>query len=369
VFHPVEPVRLLDSRRPTPDPRYPAGTPGAPPFRLGAGQTYPLMIAGVHDVPAVATAVVLNVTAVAPTAGSDVRVYPASAGGVPNTSNVNVVRGQTAANTVVARVGPDGTVTLRNTSGELDVVVDLAAWFAPAADGWDISWPQCTTAGSTSSRLPEGGGFAVVGLTRGAPFTSNECFAAQWEWASTLPGEPAVYLNTDAPGARDSAGGRVWAEVCGTGTPSSTCSREYGLRLAQYAMERMPRTPSGGRPMVWLDVEGPYENGPFWQTGYGAAVAVNRGVLQGVVDELRRFGYRVGIYSERATVTGPANDWVNITGSWQLPHLQNWVFRSPDADPRTICGRENSFTGGPVVMAQVQPATNPGAAYDVDGLC
>ena len=369
AFRPVAPVRLLDSRFATPPPGWPAGTPGSPPFRLGAGQTHTLLVAGRGSVPAQATAVVLNVTAVGPTRTTDVRVYPTADGAVPEVSNLNVVAGQTSANTVVTRVGRDGTVTLRNTAGELDLVVDLSGWFLPTGNGWDISWPQCTTRGATTSNLPEGGAFAVVGLTRGAPFTDNECFAAQWQWASSLPGEPSVYLNTDAPGPRDSAGGRVWAELCGTGTPTSTCSTQYGRRLAAYAMERMPTTPSGGRPMVWLDVEGPYENGPFWQTGYAGAVAVNRGVIQGAVDELRRFGYRIGIYSDRATVTGNANDWIAITGGWQLPHLQAWVFRSPDADPQTICGRENSFHGGPVVMAQVQPATNPGATYDVNGLC
>jgi hypothetical protein len=261
----------------------------------------------------------------------------------------------------VVRIGRDGKVRLRNTSGEVGLVVDLAAWFGPTGDGWDISWPQCTSAGSTSSNLPEAGAFAVVGRTRGAPFTENECFAAQWRWASSLPGEPSVYLNTDAPGVRDSAGGRVWQEVCGTGTPTSTCGREYGVRLAQHALGLgLPPTPAGGRPMVWLDVEGPYANGPFWQTGYDSAVAVNRAVIQGVVNGLRRSGHRIGIYSDRGSVPNPNNDWRNIVGDWRLTHLQNWVFRSPDADPRTVCGPVHSFTGGPVVMAQVPAGDQPG---------
>jgi hypothetical protein len=121
--------------------------------------------------------------------------------------------------------------------------------------------------------------------------------------------------------------------------------------------------------MVWLDVEGPYTNGPFWQTGYEGAVAVNRAVIQGLVNGLRRSGHRVGIYSERGSVAAAVNDWRLIAGDWRLTHIQNWVFRSPDADPRTVCGPAHSFTGGPVVMAQVQPATSPGAVYDVNGLC
>ena len=354
VFHPVAPRRVLDTR-----------TPSRP---LGGGGTRDLVVAGTGVVPAPGTVVVLNVTATAPTAASDVRVYPTSASGaVPGTSNLNVVRGQTVANTVLATVGRDGAVRLRNGAGSLHLVVDLAGWFGPAGDGWDISWPQCTRAGASTSNLPSGGAFAVVGVTRGRPFTANECFAAQWAWADSLPGEPGVYLNVNAPGPREGVDGQQWAAVCGTGTPTSTCGREYGVRLAQYAMPRLPRTsPTGGRPMVWMDVEGPYTNGPFWQSGDAGAVAVNRAVLNGAVETLRAAGYRVGIYSDRGTST--ANDWLDIMGAYRLTQTQNWVFRAPTADARALCTPANSFSGGPVVMVQVQPQQS-GQRFDVNHLC
>lgn len=356
AFHPVTPTRLTDTRT----------TSSA----LGPGEVLDVQVAGAGAIPFPTTAVVLNVTAVGASATTDIRAYPTPVGGaVPLASSLNVVRGETRPNAVVATVGRDGSVRLRNGAGTVHLVVDLAGWFAPTGDGWDISWPQCETAGATTSRLPTGGAFSVVGLTRGVPFTDNECFAAQWAWASGLPGEPAVYVNVNAPGPRDSADGRIWAEVCGTGTPTSTCGHAYGERIAAYALPRLPTTPKGGRPMVWMDVEGPYTNGPFWQTGYAGAVAVNRAVIQGLVDGLRREGYRIGTYSDRGSVADPNNDWRAIVGQWRLLQMQNWVFRSPDAEPRSICGPEHSFSGGPVVMAQVQPATNPGVAYDVNGLC
>ncbi len=360
VFHPVVPYRVLDTRE-------------APASPVGGEETRDVVLAGRAVVPAPATALVLNVTAVGRGRTTDVRVYPTpSDSAVPGASNLNVAQGQVVANAVLAAVGRDGSVRLRNTAGSVDLIVDVAGWFGPAGRGTDISWPQCTSRGSTTSRLPDGGAFAVVGLTRSGPFTDNECFAAQWAWANTLPGEPMVYLNLDAPGVRDGSteGQRVWAEVCGTGTPTSACGLAYGERIGRYALDRLPRvTRHGGRPQVWMDVEGPYANGPFWQTGYAGAVAVNRSVIQGVVNVLRAAGYRVGTYSDRASVGAANNDWNLIVGQWQLLEMQNWVFRSPDADGRTICGPEHSFSGGPVVMAQVQPATNPGAAYDVDDLC
>lgn len=355
VFAPVEPVRLLDTRA--------AGE------ALGPGGVRDLVVAGAGPVPAPGTAVLLNVTAVEPTAAStDVRVFPALADGrLPGTSNLNAVRGQTVANTVLATVGRDGRVRLRNAAGAVHLVVDLAGWYGPSGGGWDISWPQCTAAGSTASRLPLGGAFAVVGLTRGRPLTSNECLAAQWAWAETLPGEPAVYVNVNAPGARTTPDGQRWASLCGTGQASSACGRAYGVELARYALSRMPLVSRhGGRPMVWMDVEGPYTNGPFWQTGYAGAVAVNRAVLAGAVDTLRAAGHRVGIYTDRGSSS--ANDWRDIMGDYRLTQTQNWVFRAPTADAHALCAPVHSATGGPVVMVQVQPEQS-GEAYDVNHLC
>jgi hypothetical protein len=99
--------------------------------------------------------------------------------------------------------------------------------------------------------------------------------------------------------------------------------------------------------MVWLDVEGPYANGPFWQTGYEGAVAVNRAVIQGVVNGLRRGGYRIGIYSDRGSVANPNNDWRNIVGDWRLTHLQNWVFRHRTPTRAPSAGRSTPSAAGP----------------------
>lgn len=369
-FHAVDPFRLIDTRLPRND-----AERKRPARRLGAGDTLDISIAGdgfTFDdgrgvVPGQATAVVLNVTAVGASSNSDVRVYPARPGSPPEVSNLNLVRGQTVPNAVVVQVGQDGAIRLRNNGGSVDLVVDLAGWFVPTGDGWDISWPQCTTRGSTESRLPDGGAFAVVGLTRSAPFTDNECFAAQWRWASSLPGEPSVYLNIDAPGVRDTPGGRVWTEVCGTGTPTSECAKKYGQRLAAYALQRLPTAPNGGKPVVWMDVEGPYEpRGPFWQAGYAGAVGVNRAVYIGAVDDLRDAGYRVGLYTDRSSSS--SNDWRDIMGGFRLTQTQNWIFRAPTADPAPLCNNSESPTDGLVVMVQIQPEQS-GQEYDVNHLC
>ena len=123
----VPPERVVDSRTdagPVPAPLVPASP-------------VPVRLAGVGFVPAYATAVVLNVTAVAPTANGNLRVYPdVDATGrtpPPGASVINYVPGRDTANQVVVALPSDGRVVLWSDSwGSLEVVVDLVAFVAPA---------------------------------------------------------------------------------------------------------------------------------------------------------------------------------------------------------------------------------------------
>ena len=138
------------------------------------------------------------------------------------------------------------------------------------------------------------------------------------------------------------------------------------MRLAQYATGLgIPATPSGGKPFVWMDVEGPYANGPFWTT----SVAVNRAVYAGAVETLRGNGYRVGVYTDRNDSS--ANDWRQIMGDWRLLLTQNWVFRVSDSETAgAMCAKAISSTGGPAVMVQQQPTSaRPDQVYDVNHTC
>jgi hypothetical protein len=113
-------------------------------------------------------------------------------------------------------------------------------------------------------------------------------------------------------------------------------------------------------------VEGPYPEGPFWQTGEGG-VPTNRAVLNGAVETLRTAGYRVGVYSDRRDST--SNDWTSIMGDYVLAQTQNWVFRSAGTETGgAMCAKTISPTGGPAVMVQQQPGST-GEAYDVNHLC
>lgn len=118
-FLAVDPVRLIDTREPNQQfSRLPAGSVGT------------LDLTGL-GIPSGATAVALNLTAVAPSANGYVRVYACS-GPEPETSNVNPAIGQAQTNGLVVPIG-DGKLCLRTLTA-VDVVVDLNGWLTIGSD-------------------------------------------------------------------------------------------------------------------------------------------------------------------------------------------------------------------------------------------
>jgi hypothetical protein len=117
----VVPFRLMDTR----DAPYRVGTLG----RFGPNQQQLLTVAGgLTTIPLDATAVILNVTAVAPTADSHLDVWPAGLA-APNVSNLNFVAGQTVPNLVTVQVGIGRQVFLANRNGSVDVIADVVGYY------------------------------------------------------------------------------------------------------------------------------------------------------------------------------------------------------------------------------------------------
>ncbi|GAA1903159.1 hypothetical protein [Lapillicoccus jejuensis] len=130
------PARLLDTRaRATADGRM-SGVGPEP-----AGATLTLPVAGRVGLGA-ATAVVLNVTAVAPVASGYTTVYPQGPT-APRTSNLNYGPGQVVSNMVVAPLAPDGSVCLTTAGVSTDLVVDVAGSLtAPRPSGLTAPCPS-----------------------------------------------------------------------------------------------------------------------------------------------------------------------------------------------------------------------------------
>jgi hypothetical protein len=96
---------------------------------IGAGVTTTMTVVGRGNVPLTGVgAVALNVTVTEPTSSSFLTVWPTGAVR-PLASNLNFVAGQTVANSVLTKVGADGTISIFNNGGAVQVVIDVVGWF------------------------------------------------------------------------------------------------------------------------------------------------------------------------------------------------------------------------------------------------
>ena len=376
VFHPVSPYRALDTRSTS---AIPSTSPR--PLTLGGGRAVPFS----------ATSVAMTITAVGPSAATNLVVYPYAPGGSrPTASNVNLSRGQIVPNAAIVQVGASGRVVVDNAVQTVNAIVDVAGWFGPAAEGYDISWPQCTPSRtSTTSNHPDTAGFAVIGLTNGKPYTSNACLADAFAWANAQPGGAAGYIILNAPGQGDANWGATRSPQSCDGTTTVGCAYDYGWGAVTYAITNggLPADARGGQPQVWLDVEGPYTSGPTWQdVTTSAGQTINAAVVRGARDRLTAAGIRTGIYSRKLTTNSAGtrtDDWFRLTGNLALTNTQQWVFprptdpgeaSTPATDARKAelaslnCTTAKAFTGGDVVLSQYQTVVN-GTTFDTNHAC
>jgi surface antigen len=113
----LSPARVLDTR---------TGL-GAPKGTVAGGHAITLKVTGHGGIPATGVkAVLVNVTVTGPTGSGYVTIYPGSTR--PTASNLNYARGDTIANSVVAKVAPDGTITLY-TSATTHLITDINGWW------------------------------------------------------------------------------------------------------------------------------------------------------------------------------------------------------------------------------------------------
>ena len=198
----------------------------------------------------------------------------------------------------------------------------LAPWPAvPAASvpplGYDVSHPQCKKA------LPTDGGFAIVGITGGHPFSSNKCVGDQLKWAVTKSGH-AVYVNSAFPGSGDPVA--------------------YGTSIADDAVTREHAQSSRGTAVWWLDVE--------TANTWAGTTQQNASVIDAMASRLQQLGVRVGIYSTPQM-------WAEIAGDWS-PGLPIWYATGPGTVDTATAACAKSFAGSPAAVVQWVQKTKQG---------
>lgn len=202
---------------------------------------------------------------------------------------------------------------------------------------YDISWPQCP------SNMPAGEfEFAVIGLNNGRPFTDNECFWAQYEWARKAEPNPAVYVNVDFPRA-----GRPEA----LSGPYGKCAEtddwcrgyNWGYNLAKDSVGRAERWRIDPE-MFWLDVE--------VDNHWSASTRNNSQVVRGALDYMREHNVPTGIY-------GTKYQWGLLIGdfqaSWMIPLWIAGAVDAADAERRCDDNTKFAFAGGIIWLSQYYP--------------
>lgn len=205
-FVPVSPARLVDTR-------LPLRSPG----RLAAGSTTSASLLGPDSpLPADASAVVLNVTAVDPAGDGFVTVYPCGSS-TPVVSNLNPQQGQTRPNLVVVPVSPEGSICFYTTSAT-DLLADITGFISTSGSSFTALVPARLADTRQSVPLSAGATLRVpVAGHRGVPGNTS-----------------AIAVNITATGT--SGDGYITAYGCGTAVPNtSTLNLHAGRDTANGA--------------------------------------------------------------------------------------------------------------------------------------
>lgn len=203
TYLPKGPARILDTR----------AAIGTTTKTAVPGQgTVSLKVAGAGGVPATgATAVVLNVTATAPTSTGHLIAYPSGVSR-PTASNINWLKGQTRPNMVVLPIGADGKVNLYNAGlGSVHFIADVFGYFSPTEPGSSFH-----TAGP--SRLLDTR--YALGTATTAPLKGGSNLVLNLNDGHTLANAKAVVLNVTITAPTTGGFLTVWPD--GTALPNAS---------------------------------------------------------------------------------------------------------------------------------------------------
>ncbi|GAB2999335.1 hypothetical protein [Saccharothrix stipae] len=244
-FTPSAPRRVLDTRSGL-------GRDGvtAP---VGAGGRIEVAVDGL---PEHTLAVVLNVTGTSPTAATYVTVWEGGADVPrPDASSLNLVPGETRANSVTTWVSPDSTVNLYNNAGSTHLIADVAGYYVRDDPGAGFTTPgRYFATGPTrvyDSRTS--GGAFWAGESRGVDFAS----------AGVPSAATAVSLNVTGVDATESTYVTAWPSGSDRPTASSLNvpagrTTPNGVTVALGADRRVNLYNNAGFLNLVVDIAGYY---------------------------------------------------------------------------------------------------------------
>jgi len=137
LFTAIPPNRIMDTR----------GSLGGHPGTLGAGQSLTLTVSGTgttpNQIPTNATSVMVNITAVSPSAGSYLEAWPTGST-MPAAGTISITGGVSSSHGSIVALGTNGTISIYNAVGTTNLLVEIDGYFTSAT----------STAGSYYTPLP-----------------------------------------------------------------------------------------------------------------------------------------------------------------------------------------------------------------------
>jgi hypothetical protein len=230
AYVPTQPERVLDTRS--------AEQKGYTGPKPTAGTTITLKVTGVgtSNVPADASAVVLNVTSTGSANEGWITAYPCGAA-VPNASNVNLYPGRDRANLVTAKVGTGGNVCLFVSQGT-DVIADIEG-YAPASSTFVATVPERVLETRSGSQVNYSGTKPIAGQT-------VELRVVGFGSANIPADAGTVMLNLTA--VDSTVGGFVTVYPCGSARPTASNVNLTGLTTPNLVAAKIG---SGGRVCIY----------------------------------------------------------------------------------------------------------------------
>lgn len=223
AFVAMTPNRVLDTRPGS-------GTTQGISGPIQPGTAYAVMVTG-GNVPANATSVAINVTAIQPTGVGNLRVFPSGAA-APNASTINYNPNNTTANYDIVKVPANGMIDIETYGSPVNVAIDVTGY---------------TTSGITNIapvRILDTRPGSGIGTITG-PVQPNTVESVQVAGDGTVPANAqAVLLNVTAVGPQGGGNLRVYPDSAGNGMTQagafSTINYITGQDTANFVIVQLP---------------------------------------------------------------------------------------------------------------------------------
>jgi RHS repeat-associated protein len=227
LYLPLTPARIADTRTGSGMPY--AGQPLAP------GGTLNVQAAGRGGVPTTGVAaVVVNVTEASATVATNLTVFPTGVAR-PATSNINALATGYANNEVTVPVGTGGQVSIYNSAGTTNVVVDVLGYYSSGGAGMNTITPTRIADTRTGSGQPYAG----------QTIAANGSLTVQISGTAGVPtSATAAILQTSV--LTPTAAGNLTAYPAGSTRPvTSNVNYKVGVTLTKEITAGLGTSPSG----------------------------------------------------------------------------------------------------------------------------